>query len=56
MDRKMRDLRIRSAILRLTYLEKTASELYQIRDEFYSYGRATPKEFSSLHAFNPIEW
>ena len=37
-------------------LGKDISESYQTRDEFYSYGRATPKEISSLKAFNPIEW
>jgi hypothetical protein len=35
---------------------KDVSESYQTRDEFYSYGRATLKEISSLHAFNPIKW
>ena len=36
-------------------LGKDAPELYQTRDEFYNYGRATPKEISSLQAFNSIE-
>ena len=27
----------------------------EVRDEFYSYGRATPIEISTLRAFNPIE-
>jgi hypothetical protein len=50
MDQKMRGLMITSAI------GKEASESYQTRDELYSYSRATPKEISLLHAFNPVEW
>jgi hypothetical protein len=36
-------------------LGKDNSEPYESKDEFFRYGRATPKEISILKAFNPIE-
>ena len=37
-------------------LGKDYSKPYESKDEFFSYGRAIPKETPILKAFNPIEW
>lgn len=36
-------------------LGKDSFEPREVRDKFYSYGRATPIKISTLRAFNPIE-